>query len=163
MNDARPWRAHHAAVTLGLGARKRRFCRLDLGLEIDELEARERAGHDQRALGVELGAFLCDHRLRLRHLRLARLVGQDGKNVALLDPHSALDLELGQDPAGARRDDDPLVRLGAAGDGELAAVRNDAGLRDRDAEQLLGLAFAGANGGVAFRRLAREKMAGGDP
>ena len=88
VHDARPWRAHHAAVALGLGAGKRRFCRLDLRLEIDELEPRQRAGHDQRALGVELGALLRDHRLRLRHLGLARLVGQDRDDLALLDPAS---------------------------------------------------------------------------
>ena len=57
VHDARPRRAHHAAVALGRGARERRFCGLELRLEIDELEPRERAGQDQRALGVELGAF----------------------------------------------------------------------------------------------------------
>src|SRR6185369_8561460 len=121
-NAAWPTSTATSCTTPGRGARERRFCCLELRLEIDELEPRERAGQDQRALGVELGAFLRDHRLRLRHLGLARLVGQDGNDLALLNPASTFDPELGQDAAGPRGKGDALVRFGPASDGELAAM-----------------------------------------
>src|SRR5262249_1372158 len=91
----------------------------------------------------------------------ARLVGEDGDDVALLDPRPAPDLELGDHAAAARDDGDPLVRLGAAGDDERAAMRNDARSRHRYAERLAGRRLA--RGGAAFRRRGRKEMAGGDP
>src|SRR5262249_57447890 len=114
------------------------------------------------ALGLGLGAFVRHPGLGLRYLGLARLVGQDGDDVALLDPHSALDLEVGQHPAGARRHGDALVGLGAAGDGELAAVGNDGGRRHRDAERLLRRAVAGARRYTTLRRSMRKEVPGRD-
>src|SRR5216683_3115916 len=163
VDDARPRGAHHAAVVLGLGGGKRGLRGLELRLEIDELEPRQRAAHDQRAFSLELGALLRHHGLSLRHLGLARLVGEDGDDVALLDRHSALDLEVGQHPAGARGHGDVLVGLGAAGDGELAAVGHDGGRRHRDAERLFRRAVAGAHGHAALAALMRNEMAGCDP
>jgi hypothetical protein len=148
---------------LGPGGRKRRFRRSQLRFEIDQLQPRQRAVENQLALGVELGALLRDQSFRLHDLRLARFVGQDGDGLALLHPGAAFDLELGKHPAGAGGDGDVLVRFGAAGHGELAAVRNEAGLRDRHAEKLLRFAVARANGGAAFRALVRQQVAGGDP
>src|SRR5262249_18672394 len=55
----------------------------------------------------------------------------------------------------------PFVRLGAPGDDERAAMRDDACSHDRDAERLA--RFGLARGGAAFRRLVRKEMAGGDP
>ena len=48
-DDALPRRAHDAAVALGLGRRERRLRGLELRLEVDELEPRQRSPHDQRA------------------------------------------------------------------------------------------------------------------
>jgi hypothetical protein len=93
----------------------------------------------------------------------SRAVGQHGDDVVLLDPHPALDPQLGENAAGARGDDDALVGLGAAGDRELAAVRDEVRGHGRDAEQLLRLALARAHGGAAFRALVRQEMAGRDP
>ncbi len=83
-DDAVPRRAHDAAVALGLGRGERRFRRLVLRLEIDEVELRQRALVDQHAARLELGLALIIERLRLRDLRLARLVGEHGDDVALL-------------------------------------------------------------------------------
>src|SRR5262249_2756337 len=58
---------------------------------------------------------------------------------------------------------DALVGLGAAGDGELAAVGNDAGRRHRDAEELLRRAVAGAHGRAALRCFVRKQVPGCDP
>jgi hypothetical protein len=163
MHDPRPWGTHGAALVLGLGGGKRGLRGLELRLEVNELESRQRAAEDQRAFGLELGALLRRYGLRLRHLRLARLVREDGEDVALLDRHSALDFQLGQHPSGARGDGDSLVGLGAAGDGELAAVRNDTGRGHRDPEELLRLGFAGARGHAALRLVVRQKVPGSDP
>src|SRR5262249_9828519 len=53
--------------------------------------------------------------------------------------------------------------LGAAGDGELAAVGNDGGRRHRDTERLLRRAVASARGCTALRRFMRNEVPGRDP
>ena len=55
-------------------------------------------GHDQLPLGFELGPFLRHHSLRLRDLRLARFIGEDGDDVVLLDHGPPLDPKIGQRP-----------------------------------------------------------------
>ena len=84
---------------------------------------------DQLALGFELGPALCDQRLRLRHLRLARFVGQHRDHVAFLDMVAAAYFQLGDDAAGARRHHHLAVGLGTAGQDELAPVRHDVARR----------------------------------
>ena len=114
-----------AAVELGFGGREHCFGGLELRFEIDQVELRHGAGHDQLALGVEFGLALGDERFRLSNLGLARLVGQDRDDIAGLDPGAATHFQFGQHAAGARRDGHALVGLGAAGEHELAAVRLD--------------------------------------
>ena len=139
-------RAHDAAVALGLGGGERRLRHLELRLEVDQLQLRQRAVHDELALGVELGALLRHHGLRLRDLRLARFVREDRDDVALLHPRAAAHAQLGEHAAGPRRDDDPLVGLGAAGEDELAAVRRHAQvLATATRNSFLASPLAGAN------------------
>ena len=51
---------------------------------------------------------------------------------------------------------DLAVGLGAAGQHELAAVRDHVGVDDRHAESLLGLGFADLKRGFALRRIHAE-------
>ena len=85
-----------AAVALGLGGGERGLRRLVLRLQIDELEPRHGVELDQPALGVEFDLALLDQRPGLRHLRLARLVGQHGDHVALFNAAAAAHAQLGQ-------------------------------------------------------------------
>ncbi len=84
VDHARPGRTHDAALALRLGGRKRRLGGLVLRFPVALLEPRQRALRDQLHLRLELGLALRQHGARLRDLRLARLVGQDGDDVALL-------------------------------------------------------------------------------
>ena len=100
-DDAGPRRADHAAVALGLGGGEPRLRRLELRLEIAEVEPRHRAVLDQLALASSSVRFCITSGARLRDLRFARLVGQHRDHVALLHPVAALDAQLGEDAAGA--------------------------------------------------------------
>ena len=76
---------------------------------------------------------------------------------------AAPDPELGEDAAGARNHHHLAVGFGAAGQHELAAVRQAVRLGDCDAEQLLRRRFGWTDGGVAFAVLMRQQVPGGDP
>ena len=142
IHDAAERRAHEAALELGLGRGQRRLGGRELRLEIDQLELRHRARRDQLALGFELGPALDHQRLRLRHLRLARVVGEHGDDVAFLHAGAAAHAQLGQHAARARGHDHATVGLGAAREHELAGVIDHLRLDDGDAERLLGRGFA---------------------
>src|SRR5439155_4326980 len=75
----------------------------------------------------------------------------------------AAHFEFGEHAAGARHHGDALVGFGATGNYELAAMRDHRRRHDGDTKELLALGVAGANGGVALRRFARQEMAGRDP
>ena len=122
----------------------------------------KRPGLDELAFGLELGAALEHHRFALRHLGGAGVVGEHGEDLALLDPRAALDLELGDDAAGAGGDGAVALGLGAAGNRELAAVRHEPHLDDGDAERLLDrLGCPGR--GVALGAVARQQVPRRDP
>ncbi len=70
----------------------------------------------------------------LQHLRLSRLDGQDGDDVALLDMRAAADPQFLQQAIGARKGDDLAIGLGAAGKHQLAAVGDHIGIDHGDAE-----------------------------
>ena len=136
-DDAVPRRRDDAAVALGLGGGERGLGGLVLRFEIDQLEPRHGVGLDQPPLGLELDLALLEQRLGLRDLRLARLVRQDGDDVALLHVRAAANLATPEHAVGAREGHHLAVGLGAAGQHQLAAVRDDVGVDHRDAEQLL--------------------------
>ena len=158
MHDGRPWRAYHTAVLFRLGDGERSLGGLKLRLELDQLQARQRAAENERAFSLEFCTLLRHHGLRLRHLRLARLVRQNGDDLALLHGHAAFHLEIGQHAAGARRHRDSFVGLGASRNRELAAVRNDVRHRHRDAERFLGLALGRGQARAALGSLVRKEV-----
>ena len=71
---------------------------LSCASRLTSFELRHGAVLDQPALGVELGLALLEQRLGLQHLRLARLVGEDGDDVALLHAAAAAHPQLGEQP-----------------------------------------------------------------
>ena len=75
---------------------------------------------------------------------------------------AALDLELGDDAAGARGDGAVALGLGAAGNRELAAVRHEPRLDDSDAERFLDR-FGGPDRRVALGAVARQQVPRRDP
>ena len=158
-DDAVPGRRDDAAVALGLGGRKRRLRGLVLRFQHVELEPRNGVGQQRSRRLASSSIVRCSSmRLGLQHLRLARIVRQDGDDVALLHMRAAANPQLLKHAVGAREGHDLAVGLGAAGQHELAAVRDDVGVDDRDAESLLGLGFADPKRGFALREFMRNEM-----
>ena len=101
---------------------------------------------------------LIEQRLCLQHLGLARIVRQDRDDVAFFHDRAAANPQLLKQAVGAGERHDLAVGLGAAGQYELAAVRDHVGVDDRDAESLLGLCFAHLKRGFALRGFMRNEM-----
>ena len=74
-----------------------------------------------------------------------------------------LNPQLLQQAVGARERHDLAVGLGAAGQHELAAVRDHVGVDHRHAESLLGLGFADPERRLALRGLMRNEITGQHP
>ena len=162
-DDAGPRRAHDAAVALGVRGGECGFRRPVKRLGFVDLQPGKIAACGEVALGFEIDLALVEKRARLRHLGFARFVGQNGDDVALFDEGAALDLQLGDDAAGARGRRDAPVGFGAAGQDQLAAMRLRGGLDDADAKQLLRRGLAGTDGGAALVGFVRQQVTGGDP
>ena len=162
-DHAIPGRRDDTAFEFSLGGRERGLRGLVLRFHQIEIEPRDGVGLHELPLGVELGATLIEQRLGLLDLGLARIVREDGDDVALLHMRAAANPQLLEQSVGARERHDLAVGLGAAGQQQLAAVRHHIGVDDRDAESLLDLGLVHLKRGFAFRRFMRNEIAGQNP
>ena len=129
--------ADFAAQLLRLGHRERRLRGAQLRLEQALLVGGEHAPVDELQLRVEIDLPLLDERLRFRHLRRPRLVGERGDHVALVDVVAAPDIQ-GDDRAGRARDcAGAIFRLGAARNHQAARMILDRSFDDGDLEERL--------------------------
>ena len=159
-DHAVPGRGDDATVALGFGRRKRGLRSLVLRFQVVELQPRNGVGRNQPPLRIQFNRALIEQRFCLQHLGLARIVRQDGDDVAFLHDRAAANPQLLEQAVGTGEAHDLAVGFGTAGQNELAAVRDHVGVDDRHAEALLGLCFAHPKRRFALCGFVRNEMSG---
>ncbi len=155
-------RANQRAVALGLGLGERRLGGAEVGLQLVLLVGGDDAALDQLQLRLKVRAAHLHHGLGLGDLRLARLVGEDGDDVAFRHHGAAADLQLGDRAGGARHGGGAVVRFGAAGQRNGTGMRLHLRGNHRHAERRRRFRSGLRNCGL-FRLFGAAEHAGADP